>query len=233
MALVGATTSTCPRSHLTAALRSRISTTSCPISAASPSTLSCRSRLRTLSVPLAGTGLTSHQADCAGNLACRPMSGGLVNTWLHNYARCPGNICNHDGDLRCNNGLPVPPGTYTQSCNTVFNDSGDLRAHCKRRDGGWKRPILANFASCRANIRSNDGKLICEKCGGRAPVSRVICYARASNTRLKGVSAALRKRLNPPCITTSRIRFSPACAPSASPTSCAFDAGVHTIVDAQ
>jgi hypothetical protein len=95
--------------------------------------------------------------------ACRPMSGGLVNTWLHNYVNCSGNISNQDGDLRCNNGLPVPRGTYAQSCNTVFNNSGDLSAHCKKRDGGWERPILASFASCKGNIGNNDGKLICEK----------------------------------------------------------------------
>src|SRR5438874_1484790 len=46
----------------------------------------------------------------------------------------------------------------------------------------------------------------------------------ASNTRLKGVSAARRKRVNPPAETTSPIRASPACAPSASPTSCESDA---------
>ena len=57
-------------------------------------------------------------------------------------------------------------------------------------------------------------------------------YPFASNTRLNGVSAARRKRVNPPRVTTSRIFHSPACAPSARPTSCDRDAGVQTIVDA-
>jgi len=58
-------------------------------------------------------------------------------------------------------------------------------------------------------------------------------YGLASKTRLKGVSAARRKCEKPPLVTTSRMRFSPACAPRASPTSCAFDAGVQSIVEAQ
>ena len=40
---------------------------------------------------------------------------------------------------------------------------------------------------------------------------------RASKTRLNGVSAARRKRVNPAAVTTSRIAASPAWAPSADP----------------
>ena len=53
----------------------------------------------------------------------------------------------------------------------------------------------------------------------------------ASYTMLKGVSAARRKRVKPPALTTSRIRASPACAPSASPTSCDSEAGVQRSVE--
>jgi hypothetical protein len=35
-------------------------------------------------------------------------------------------------------------------------------------------------------------------------------YGRASKTRLNGVSAARRKRVSPPVVTTSRMRASPA-----------------------
>ena len=56
---------------------------------------------------------------------------------------------------------------------------------------------------------------------------------RSSSTRLNGVAVARRNRVKPACVTTSRSRFSPACAPSASPTSWASDAGVQTIVDAE
>ena len=57
-------------------------------------------------------------------------------------------------------------------------------------------------------------------------------YGRASRTRLKGVSAARLTLLNPPCLTTSARRASPAWAPSASPTSWESDAGVQITVEA-
>ena len=57
-------------------------------------------------------------------------------------------------------------------------------------------------------------------------------YGRASKIRLNGVCVARRNLVNPPDVTTSRKRFSPACAPSASPTSCDSEAGVHSSVEA-
>src|SRR5258708_5811888 len=57
-------------------------------------------------------------------------------------------------------------------------------------------------------------------------------YSLASSTMLKGVSAARRTRLKPPSMITFVRRASPACAPSARPTSCASEAGVQTTVDA-
>ena len=56
-------------------------------------------------------------------------------------------------------------------------------------------------------------------------------YGLASYTRLNGVWLARRKRVRPPRVTTSRTRAWPACAPSASPTSCDSDAGVHSRVE--
>jgi hypothetical protein len=58
-------------------------------------------------------------------------------------------------------------------------------------------------------------------------------YFRASNTILKGVSVARRKRVNPPFTTTSRIFFSPACAPRPAPTSWASEAGTQQMVEAE
>ena len=49
---------------------------------------------------------------------------------------------------------------------------------------------------------------------------------------LNGVCVARRKCEKPPVVTTSRKRFSPAWAPSASPTSCESEAGVQSSVDA-
>ena len=56
-------------------------------------------------------------------------------------------------------------------------------------------------------------------------------HGRASRTRLKGVSVARRKRENPASVTTSRSRASPACAPSAGPTSCDSEAGMQSSVE--
>src|SRR5580692_1278830 len=56
-------------------------------------------------------------------------------------------------------------------------------------------------------------------------------HGRASKTRLNGVCAARRKRVKPAAVTTSLILASPAWAPSASPTSCDSEAGVHSSVE--
>jgi hypothetical protein len=59
-----------------------------------------------------------------------------------------------------------------------------------------------------------------------------VTYGRASRIRLNGVSVARRTRVNPPCSRTSVSRASPACAPSARPTSWESDAGVQITVEA-
>ena len=48
---------------------------------------------------------------------------------------------------------------------------------------------------------------------------------------LNGVCVAIRNRVNPAAVATSRIRAGPAWVPSASPTSCDSDAGVHSSVE--
>ncbi|MGY3508559.1 hypothetical protein ACVIQY_001534 [Bradyrhizobium sp. USDA 3051] len=67
-------------------------------------------------------------------------------------------------------------------------------------------------------------------CRGHAPESED--QIRASRIRLKGVSAARRKRVSPPSRATLRSLASPACAPSARPTSWSSEAGVQIMVDA-
>jgi hypothetical protein len=68
--------------------------------------------------------------------------------------------------------------------------------------------------------------------GASTVPSAVFRQARASNTRLNGVSAARRNRVKPALVATCLSRASPACAPRAAPTSCASEFGVHSIVDA-
>jgi hypothetical protein len=82
---------------------------------------------------------------------------------------------------------------------------------------------------------------ICFRSYARTSIARhdrsVLCnvqrYGLASNTRLNGVSDARRNRVNPPAVTTSRIRASPACAPRPRPTSCESEAGTQIIAEAE
>jgi len=67
-------------------------------------------------------------------------------------------------------------------------------------------------------------------CIAPPPMCRV-GYGLASYTTLISVSLARRKRVRPAWVTTSRILASPAWPPSASPTSCDSDAGVHSRVE--
>jgi hypothetical protein len=65
-----------------------------------------------------------------------------------------------------------------------------------------------------------------------ASTELAVPQGRASRIRLNGVSAARRKRENPPfATTTSRSRVLPACAPSAGPWY-AREWGTHSNVDA-
>ena len=55
---------------------------------------------------------------------------------------------------------------------------------------------------------------------------------RASRIMLNGVSVARRILVKPPAVMTSRSLASPACAPSAEPTSCDSEVGTQIIVEA-
>jgi len=102
------------------------------------------------------------------------------------------------------------------------------------RSLGCRVEYLGAYSSVRLHFRPL--RVLVHEAGRAADLEespRHTCYGRASYTRLNGVSAARRKRVNPALDTTSRIRFSPACAPNAAPTSWASDAGVQIIVEAE
>ena len=67
--------------------------------------------------------------------------------------------------------------------------------------------------------------------GLSGPAGLPFAHGLTSSTWLKGVSATLAKRVNPPVVTTSRMRRGPAWVPMASPTSWESDAGVHSSVE--
>lgn len=75
----------------------------------------------------------------------------------------------------------------------------------------------------------------CERPNGADPGAQhqnVAAQKVSSRIRFTGVSAARRSFENPASCATLRRRFSPACAPRPSPTSCDSEFGVHAMADA-
>ena len=85
----------------------------------------------------------------------------------------------------------------------------------------WLREGVVSLGEAEQNVRA----------GRRSCLTVGITQGRASYTMLKGVSAARRNRLKPAEVTTSRIPFSPDCAPRHNPTSCEREHGVHNSVE--
>ena len=150
-----------------------------------------------------------------------------------------------DGSVRAGLGRAVrePVATAVERDDArVSGEVGDLalphaRVHDRpggqEQDRGRSRPVALPVDP---DAVSRDDALLVRRsrrAPGVAPPHLVdrSRHGRASNTRLKGVSAARRKRLKPPAATTSPIRASPAWAPRASPTSCDSDAGVQRNVE--
>lgn len=94
---------------------------------------------------------------------CATRQGVGTNTHLRAFRTCRGDISNLDGQLRCDNGLPAPGGSYSQICQNSFNNSGELSAFCRKRNGQgiWTR--LDKFATCRGDIGNHDGSLGCPR----------------------------------------------------------------------
>lgn len=92
--------------------------------------------------------------------------------------------------------------------------------------GSSTRSTRSSFATATGSSASASGARWSSESAARA-------QRRASRIRLNGVSVARRKRVKPASRTTSRSRFSPACAPSAARPSWASEAGVQIIVEAE
>jgi hypothetical protein len=103
--------------------------------------------------------------------------------------------------------------------------------------GGYGSPNLSFVDELGVGVARATEMLRIERHSLKSPgvlpeISAGSCYGRASKIKLNGVCVARRKWENPPDVTTSLNRFSPACAPSARPTSCDSEAGVQSSVDA-
>jgi hypothetical protein len=102
---------------------------------------------------------------------------------------------------------------------SYFNRNGGVPTETHAATGSYD--IAFPGTSLNVNLQILQATLV----GGPGEVAVVVAenqgtrYGRASRTRLNGVSVARRRLPNPPSVTTSRNRASPACAPNASPTS--------------
>lgn len=111
----------------------------------------------------------SYQRSCEGvrwdcktlSASCKTREGGVNSTSLDDTSHCIGDIANMAGKLRCSRGASPPGGSYTQSCQDIYVDNGDLHANCRKSNGNPSDTDLANFASCRTDIENNEGALKC------------------------------------------------------------------------
>src|ERR1700689_975759 len=128
-------------------------------------------------------------------------------------------------------------GTRCHGRNQLFSADQDRPQGSARCASGplWKFCLLKEAGDQRRCLRGGalapDGARRVGLTRGRRHRPCRRGYGRASNTRLNGVSATRRKRVKPAAPTTSPILASPACAPSARPTSCDSEAGVHSSVE--
>ena len=96
----------------------------------------------------------------------------------------------------------------------------------------------AEVAEQAADERAQWAERVAEGVIGHAsmvPAPRDLCrwlsQGRTSSTMLNGVSATCANRVKPASAVTPWMRAGPACVPSASPTGCDSDEGVHSSVE--
>jgi len=92
---------------------------------------------------------------------CRNRSGQLVRAALPNFVQCVTDVFNDNGVLGCNRGVPIPVGSYTQSCEQIFVEGADLRAVCRTRRGNTVASRLHDFRHCGGELQNDDGRLAC------------------------------------------------------------------------
>jgi hypothetical protein len=99
----------------------------------------------------------------AGTLhsACRDRSGQLHTTQLDGFAQCIGDILNANGNLECSK-VPLPSGSYRQTCGEIFMDGFDLHATCRDGSGGLADSVLRDTRGCISDVFNIDGSLQCD-----------------------------------------------------------------------
>jgi CVNH domain len=92
---------------------------------------------------------------------CKPRQGPEQFTQIGGPGACVGDIANMNGVLHCSKGGSPPGGSYTQSCQDIYVDSGVLHAQCKTRNGQWNQSEGLTYAPCRNGVENIDGHLRC------------------------------------------------------------------------
>ena len=148
-------------------------------------------------------------------------------------AYAPGSWGDRTG--RCRDHRMSPRGSGARGRESASSSSASARSTRRKQEDGWRAAAVHLVEGADAVALDVPVEVGVARPGlfrARLPNRQFTqIQGRASYTMLNGVSAARRKRVKPPALTTSRIRASPACAPSASPTSCDSDAGVQRNVE--
>ncbi len=102
--------------------------------------------------------------------ACLDWSGAWRPTSIE-YGSCWTDVWNYDGELYCDatweaawndrrTPIPLPPGSWTESCRAAAYDGFRLAAECRDDRGRFQRSFI-DVRSCPYPISNRDGDLIC------------------------------------------------------------------------
>ena len=149
---------------------------------------------------------------------------------------------------RSSNGLARPANGFHRCVGQCLNDSRIIaEARCKwlaRMEvkvpcgfGCYLSVFLPapsrSASACTATLRLIGAPYRSGHDAGQTTAGTALRFqGRASRIMLNGVSVARRILVKPPVVMTSRSLASPACAPSAVPTSCDSEVGIQIIVEA-
>jgi len=91
---------------------------------------------------------------------CRKRDGGWRVSEI-NWKNCDHDIANDNGRLTCAGGQSsLPKGSYKQTCRYIRVDGKQLKAQCKKTDGGWRDTDI-NWKNCSGDIYNDNGRLKC------------------------------------------------------------------------
>jgi hypothetical protein len=99
---------------------------------------------------------------------CQDRRGRWRYTELDDFRRCPGDITNADGMLRCVDGdrrgdddtQDLPRGSWRASCRNYRLYGSVLYAECRTRYGRFSQSSI-DVRQCRREISNVDGRLVC------------------------------------------------------------------------